>query len=328
MQSFKNVTTFFFTCFLSSCGIIKNKNIFRTDSPTSFAGVNADTSNTVKSAVPIAPPISKMTPQSVASAANGTQAVGNLVGCKPSDMLTDTQLSNAPSNGWKSVDVRNYFPKPAQGTSRINMYGVLDYKCDPYYTNAERIGDQDWSVNGRQKIDDYAIDTTGKYVVKWRASWYFFNNDKGVLETTDFFPAIDNFPAGSYDISKYPFDHGKIVSVGGAGPNVDSTASGLLTATGHIHQTRYRIFMQDIKTTISLPGGTFNNVTMQAEQQDFCDYTAGQCPTAAASEKYKWYFAPNMGFIAMTSFDADWKSKNTMVLLKTCIGKADQYVCP
>jgi len=206
--------------------------------------------------------------------------------------------------------------------ARINMYGVLAGECSMYFTNGERIAAPD--ANGQQRIDDYRLDSSGTAMTEWIDAWFIRNDGDGVKEVYDL------FPDGYYDVSAYPFDHGKIVAKGGAEPNVDSTAFGLLSLDGHYHQTRYRIWMQDIKTSVSIPAGTFSDVTMQAESQDFCDYDLGECPAVpnTATMRYRWYFAPGQGYIAMTSLDADWSPVNTMYLLRTCIGTPTEYVCP
>jgi hypothetical protein len=83
----------------------------------------------------------------------------------------------------------------------------------------------------------------------------------------------------------------------------------------------YSIIVHDIKSKVTLPGGTFSNVVAQAEQQ-IC--------SGSTTYKYRFYFAPGKGIVAMQFFDDNWKAGSIplIVLTKTCLGVKTQYACP
>ncbi len=250
---------------------------------------------------------------------------------------TDASLSALASSGANSYSVRQYFPKPPAGEVLINEFshtGTTPYSVQRY----RRIPDSTPSNLNDDKfyLEDYTVDPANPNNLIWEDTWvYTFvttSSDPGVHEIQDSLRATTT-PQGVYvgirytDQTAQPLHHGNVLAKtvltnGTYPPSIERLAQGTwtqLNSQGGVHATgtftnNYRIWLVDIKTTVTLPGGTFANVAMQNEQQVI---------STSGTFNYRFYLAPGRGIIATQYYDANFQFSiaNPLIYLSKTCGK-------
>jgi len=238
----------------------------------------------------------------------------------PSQLLNDFQLMTATSSGKTSYHVPDYWPTPAAGMVLINELAYTDGNGNAITYQIQRYAN---AGSHGYYLEDYLIDDTGKQ--NWNDTWvYKIDPTRGVLET------IDTMAGGLSNQQSYPLLHGKTLHK--KTPFVNTAYGTLETLTGEVTGSfwnNYFLQLEDIKTQVTLPGGTFSDVVMQSEQQIIESTTQG---VTAPQEtlRYRFYFAKNIGIIAIQWLEESWlpESKSLLYITKSCLVSDANFRCP
>lgn len=244
---------------------------------------------------------------------------GNVAGAQ--QRLNDLTLFAGPTSSLSRIDVRNYWPQPKTGEVLINEFAFFNGATGRYQTYSaqryERAGNQFYLV-------DYLIKADGS--TQWLDTWVYTVSNAGVLEV------MDTDPNSIMDQREAPLDHGLYLTKGyGLPPHFSAAVIKTTSSMNFTYMNYYSIWLQDIKASLSLPGGTFKDVAMQAEEQSVCNLTLGDCYNSSKYQigRYKFFYAPGKGIVAQVYYDSKWKQQGeALVLSKSCTGGLKQYKCP
>ncbi len=254
--------------------------------------------------------------------------------------VDDRDMSFLASSGATSIKVSDYFPQPEMGQIRINEFSSkingqsIVVGVQRYYKSQD---------GANFYLEDLVLNYDRNQLF-WYDTWIYHidSSNNKVLETKDNFSEVT--PAGNptgkfqtYTVqTESPLDHGSTLHKGQLYKTLaiinQYSANGTYYGTSH---NEYSIWLQDIKSNVTLAGLNIKNVAMQAEQQyDVCK--TGNCQSHTS--RYRYYFAPKqtdnepaLGIVAMQFFTEDWKPllHGFKVLTKTCMANSQlQIRCP
>ncbi len=243
------------------------------------------------------------------------------------ELPTAAGLVGASSSQTVQIDVREYFPRPAVGQTIINEFAYTAMVNGVATAIPYSVQRYERSPDGRYYfLEDFLITAAGRGTLEWLDTWVYTSDERGVLEV------YDSAPTWTFSAFANPLNHGILLT-----KNVAFTCTSFEDGQdGRSNLNDYWIMLQDVKSTLTLPAGTFREVAMQAESQLKCT-TEANCARMPRlidepnSVRYRFFFAPGRGIIAQQWFDMNWNPNpggGFLYAYRSCIATTADYVCP
>lgn len=312
-------------------------------SPTRAATQEATPARQADAQAPAVPPRSGLGPPSLAP---GPTPPASEVARTSADII---RLSRQAAGA--SIVVADYFPQAPVGRVRINEFGVInpvDSSDLDYLVQRYRMVEAPDRVSGLPTLylEDYFVDDAEPGGLRWADTWVLTIDDTGVNEVMDTMRVDVGEWHGIYSFFQleHPLVHGLTHMRGSTAEHLalitydfvadDGTT---LNFNGRPIENTYIKTFRDLRSPVPLPGGTFDNVVVSDELQD--TRYPGR-PAQDLAVVYTFYFAPQIGIVAMQYYQTD--EENALVydsagdliplgllyLVRTCEVSADQYRCP
>jgi len=270
----------------------------------------------------------------------------------------DRLLYSSKTSSLTGIYARDYFAQPNDKEvyisefTRFESKEVLRHVQRTYYA---------FTKNGLRNyyLEDYVVNDDGS--LSYYDTWVYHVSPYGeVIEDQD------SFPGGIYTQQfEYPLNHGFYLYKGGTSTTVAVLQSRSRYYDGPLFYSHnyYTINLVDIKESITLGNQTFYNVAVQQEQQyDVCVWDSPGVTTCSRycepdskvvgkariacenanspilteysdrkTARYRYYFAPGKGIIAMQFLDRKNQPRDYgfLKLSKSCVAyHKSHYRCP
>lgn len=239
----------------------------------------------------------------------------------PMNLQTDAALQAIEFSEIDHYVVADYWPQPALGQARINEFSYMDDSGNHITYQIQKYFSKDSS--GQYFLEDYLVSSEDPNSFNWVDTWVLLiDGERGVLEIQDYFPTAISHQADM------PLDHGNVLM---RNKEFTSLAQGQIFDSQGKNQTgsfwnNYWIQFEGVKPKVTLPGGEFIDVVSQVEQQ-----TVETIPDSGRTvHNYRFYFAKQIGLIAIQYFDKNWNtgSHRLLYLTKTCLVSDQVHRCP
>jgi hypothetical protein len=274
----------------------------------------------------------------------------------------DRRIYSSRSSSLTGIHARDYFAQPKNGEIYISEFTRFeDFNGNKEILRHVQRTRYAFTKNGLRNyyLEDYVVNDSG--VLEFYDTWVYHVSAKGeVIEDQD------SFKDGNYTHQfEYPLNHGFYLQKGKTNTTVAILQSRSRDYNGPLYYSHnyYSINLVDIKKSITLGKQTFYNVAVQQEQQydvcvwdspgvtscsEYCSpdkdatgsarYACENANSNALTEysdrrvaRYRYYFAPGKGIIAMQFLDRKYKPINYgfLKLSKSCVSSdINKYRCP